>query len=159
MKKVVRKEYIYTIEEYDKEKTKVLKYVIYKKRTIREIKTKFKTLIDENMLEDIIKELTENGYISDENYIKRAVSEYMALKNLSIKEIKYKLISKGIPNSMVEEYVLENIEELEDYEQKSADNIVIKKITNMDETEIKVYLLKKGYREESIKNAMQKIEK
>ena len=136
---------MYTIEEYDKEKTKVLKYVIYKKRTIREIKTKFKTLIDENMLEDIIKELTENGYISDENYIKRAVSEYMALKNLSIKEIKYKLISKGIPNSMVEEYVLENIEELEDYEQKSADNIVIKKITNMDETEIKVYLLKKGY--------------
>ena len=83
----------------------------------------------------------------------------MALKNLSIKEIKYKLISKGIPNSMVEEYVLENIEELEEYEQKSADNIVIKKITNMDETEIKVYLLKKGYREESIKNAMQKIEK
>lgn len=150
---------MYTIEEYDKEKTKVLKYVIYKKRTIREIKTKFKTLIDENMLEDIIKELKENGYISDENYIKRAVSEYMALKNLSIKEIKYKLISKGIPNSMVEEYVLENIEELEEYEQKSADNIVIKKITNMDETEIKVYLLKKGYREESIKNAMQKIEK
>ena len=150
---------MYTIEEYDKEKTKVLKYVIYKKRTIREIKTKFKTLIDENMLEDIIKELKENGYINDENYIKRAVSEYMALKNLSIKEIKYKLISKGIPNSMVEEYVLENIEELEEYEQKSADNIVIKKITNMDETEIKVYLLKKGYREESIKNAMQKIEK
>ena len=150
---------MYTIEEYDKEKTKVLKYVIYKKRTIREIKTKFKTLIDENMLEDIIEELKENGYISDENYIKRAVSEYMALKNLSIKEIKYKLISKGIPNSMVEEYVLENIEELEEYEQKSADNIVIKKITNMDETEIKVYLLKKGYREETIKNAMQKIEK
>lgn len=150
---------MYTIEEYDKEKTKVLKYVIYKKRTIREIKTKFKTLIDENMLEDIIEELKENGYINDENYIKRAVSEYMALKNLSIKEIKYKLISKGIPNSMVEEYVLENIEELEEYEQKSADNIVIKKITNMDETEIKVYLLKKGYREESIKNAMQKIEK
>ena len=150
---------MYTIEEYDKEKTKVLKYVIYKKRTIREIKTKFKTLIDENMLEDIIEELKENGYISDENYIKRAVSEYMALKNLSIKEIKYKLISKGVPNSMVEEYASENIEELEEYEQKSADNIVIKKITNMDETEIKVYLLKKGYREESIKNAMQKIEK
>ncbi len=149
---------MYTIEEYDKEKTKVLKYVIYKKRTIREVKTKFKTLIDENMLEDIIEELKENGYISDENYIKRTVDEYMALKNLSIKEIKYKLISKGISNSMVEEYVSKNIEELEEYEQKSADNIVLKKIANMDEAEIKGYLLKKGYREESIKNAMQKIE-
>ena len=149
---------MYTIEEYDKEKTKVLKYVIYKKRTIREIKTKFKSLIDENMLEDIIEELKENGYISDENYIKRAVNEFMALKNLSIKEIKYKLISKGISNSMVEEYISENIEELEEYEQKSADNIVLKKTVNMDETEIKGYLLKKGYREESIRNAMQKIE-
>lgn len=149
---------MYTIEEYDKEKTKVLKYVIYKKRTIREIKTKFKPLIDENMLEDIIEELKENGYISDENYIKRAVNEYMALKNLSIKELRYKLISKGISNSMVEGYISENIEELEEYEQKSADNIVLKKTVNMDEKEIKGYLLKKGYREESIRNAMQKIE-
>ena len=158
MKKVVRKKYIYTIEEYDKEKTKVLKYVIYKKRTIREIKTKFKTLMDEDMLEDIIEELKENGYISDENYVKRAINEYMALKNLSIKEIRYKLIAKGISNSMVEEYISKNIEELREYEQKSADNIVIKKTVNMDETEIRGYLLKKGYREESIKNAMQKIE-
>lgn len=149
---------MYTIEEYDKEKTKVLKYVIYKKRTIREIKTKFKLLIDENMLEDIIEELKENGYISDENYVKRAVNEYMALKNLSIKEIKYKLTAKGISNSIIEEYILENIEELEEYEQKSADNIVLKKTVNMDEIEIRSYLLKKGYREESIKNAMQRIE-
>ena len=66
---------MYTIEEYDKEKTKVLKYVIYKKRTEREIRTKFKSIIEENMLEDILDELKENGYISDENYIERAVNE------------------------------------------------------------------------------------
>ena len=59
---------------------------------------------------------------------------------------------------MVEEYISKNIEELREYEQKSADNIVIKQTVNMDETEIRGYLLKKGYREESIKNAMQKIE-
>ena len=91
---------MYTIEEYDKEKTKVLKYVIYKKRTEREIRTKFKSIIEENMLEDILEELKENGYISDEIYIERAVNEFMALKNLSIKEIKYKLISKGISNNL-----------------------------------------------------------
>lgn len=150
---------MYTIEKYDKEKTKVLKYVMYKKRTIKEIKIKFKPSIEENLLEDIIEELRENGYISDENYIKRAVNEYIVLKNLSIKEIKYKLISKGISSSMIEEYISENMEELEEYEQKSADNIVLKKSVNMDEDEIKGYLIKKGYREESIKNAMQKIEK
>lgn len=149
---------MYTIEEYDKEKTKVLKYVIYKKRTEREIRTKFKSIIEENMLEDILDELKENGYISDENYIERAVNEFIALKNFSIKEIKYKLMSKGISNNLVEDYVQNHEEELNEYEQKSADNIVLKKSVNMDETEIKQYLIKKGYTEEHIKNATQKIE-
>lgn len=149
---------MYTIEEYDKEKTKVLKYVIYKKRTEREIRTKFKSIIEEDMLEDILEELKENGYISDESYIERAVNEFISLKNLSIKEIKYKLMSKGISSNLVEDYVQKHEEELNEYEQKSADNIVLKKSVNMDETEIKQYLIKKGYAEEHIKNAIEKIE-
>ena len=149
---------MYTVEEFDKQKTKVLKYVMFKKRTEQEIKMKFKSAIDEDMLEDIIAELKENGYISDENYIDRAVNEFMALKNLSVKEIKYKLATKGIPNSMIEDYISENKEALYDYEQKSADNIALKKSVNMDEFEIKQYLIKKGYIEEHIKEAIRKIE-
>lgn len=149
---------MYNVEEYDREKTKVLKYVIYKKRTIREIKTKFKSIINENMLEDILKELEENGYIGDEMYIERAASEYIALKNLSIKELKYKLSSKGIASGIIEEYISKNIEELEEYERKSAENIAIKKSVNMDENDIKAYLMKKGYKEENIKEAIAKIE-
>lgn len=149
---------MYNIEEYDSEKTKVLKYALYKKRTIREIKTKFKSVIKEEMLEDIIQELEQNGYIGDEMYIKKAVHEYMALKNLSIKELKYKLSSKGIQNSLIEDYISENIEELEDYERKSAENITIKRAVNMDENDIRVYLMKKGYKEENIKEAISKIE-
>jgi len=149
---------MYTIEEFDKEKTKVLKYVIYKKRTEREIRIKFKSQIEENLLEDIIEDLKENGYISDEKYIERAVNEFISLKNLSIKEIKYKLISKGIPSNLVEDYIQKNEEELNEYEQKSADNITLKKSVNMEELEIRQYLMKKGYMEQHIKNAIEKIE-
>lgn len=149
---------MYTIEEFDKQKTKVLKYIIYKKRTEREIRTKFKAVIEENLLEDIIEELKENGYISDENYIERAVHEFIALKNLSIKEIKYKLMSKGIPNSLVEEYIQKKEEELAEYEQKSAENIVLKKSVNMEKNEIRQYLQKKGYKQENIDIALDKIE-
>lgn len=149
---------MYNVEEYDREKTKVLKYVIYKKRTIREIKTKFKSIINENMLEDILKELEENGYIGDEMYVSRASSEYIALKNLSIKELKYKLSSKGIASGIIEDYISKNIEELEEYERKSAENIAIKRAVNMDENDIKAYLMKKGYKEENIKEAIAKIE-
>ena len=87
---------MYTIEEYDKQKSRVLKYVLYKKRSKQEVKNKFYNDVEENMLEDIICELEENGYINDNNYIERAVNEFIALNNLSIKEIKYKLIANDI---------------------------------------------------------------
>ena len=149
---------MYTIEEYDIEKTKVLKYVLYKKRTENEIKIKFKNSIDEKMLDDIIEELKEHGYINDQKYIKKSVDEYIALKNLSIKELKYKLYSKGIDMNLIEDYIGKNKEEMEEYEEKSAENIAIKKSVNMDEQEIKGYLIKKGYKEEYIKNALEKLE-
>ena len=63
------------IEEFDKLKTKVLKYIMYKKRTEREIIQKFSSSVDQNLLEDVIEHLKEIGYINDENYIERAVNE------------------------------------------------------------------------------------
>ena len=32
---------MYTIEEFDREKTKILKYILYKKRSENEVRTKF----------------------------------------------------------------------------------------------------------------------
>lgn len=62
---------MYTIEEFDKQKTKVLKYVLYKKRTKYEVMQKFQKEIPEEILEDIIQNLEENEYISDEIYIRK----------------------------------------------------------------------------------------
>lgn len=141
---------MYTIEEFDKEKTKVFKYIIYKKRTEFEIRNKFKNQIEENMLEDIIEYFKDAGYINDTEYIERSINEYISLKNLSIKEIKYKLYSKGINKNLLDEYIQENYDNLEEYERKSAQNIKIKKQNSMDDQEIKNYLLKKGYKGENI---------
>ena len=105
---------MYSIEEFkqiDKYKTKVLKYVLYKKRTKYEIIQKFEKDIPEEILEQIIEDLEENGYISDENYINRAVDEFISLKTLSIKEIKYKLFSKGIKSNIIEDYISTIIQE------------------------------------------------
>ena len=44
---------MYSIEEFDKQKTKILKYIMYKKRTENEIRIKFNT-IDEDLLEDVL---------------------------------------------------------------------------------------------------------
>ena len=151
---------IYSLDEFekfDKMKSKVLKYVLYKKRTEQEVRQKFSKELEENILNDIIEELKENSYIDDYNYIERTVNEYMNLKSLSIKEIKYKLYSKGIKSNLIDDYIYNNIEDLEEYEKKSAYRIIIKKSNSMEEDEIKLYLLKKGYKEESIKSAFDEL--
>ena len=147
------------VEEYDKLKTKVLKYIIYKKRTEKEIRQKFSKTIDEDILEDIIDELKENGYIDDLNYIDRAVNEFVALKNLSIREIKYKLFAKGLSNDIIDEYISSNFDELMEYEIKSAKNIIIKKQSMQEDEEIKQGLLKKGYIAENVKEAFNELER
>ena len=134
----------------------MLKYVLYKKRTEQEIRQKFSKELEENILDDIIEELKENSYIDDYNYIERAINEFTNLKSLSIKEIKYKLYSKGINSNLIDDYINKNIYDLEDYEIKSAYIILNKKRDSMEEDEIRLYLLKKGYREESIKQAFNK---
>ena len=147
---------MYTAEEFDKQKTKVLKYILYKKRTEQEVRKKFSTTIDENLLEDIIEYLKEAKYINDKEYIEKTINNFMALKNLSIKEIQYKLMAKGLNKNEIEDYISENREELEQYETKSAANIIYKKSSSMEEEEIKQYLLKKGYKLENINKAIEK---
>ena len=147
---------MYTAEEFDKQKTKVLKYILYKKRTEQEVRKKFSTTIDENLLEDIIEYLKEAKYINDKEYIEKTINNFMALKNLSIKEIQYKLMAKGLNKNEIEDYISENREELEQYETKSAENILYKKSISMEQEEIKQYLLKKGYKLENINKAIEK---
>ena len=145
----------YSIEEFDRAKTKVMNYIMYKKRTEYEVKNKFSKTLEENLLNDIIEYVKEAGYLSDTTYIDRAVSEFKFLNNLSRKEIKYKLYSKGIENSLIEDYFSQKSDELYEYELKSARNIFIKKQSTIDEEEIKNYLRKKGYREDIIKEAIE----
>ena len=73
---------MYTIEEFDKAKTKILKYIIYKKRSENEIRKKFSKEFDENLLEDIIDYLKEANYINDKEYIEKDINNFMVLKNL-----------------------------------------------------------------------------
>lgn len=133
------------LEEFEKQKTKVMNYIMYKKRTEFEVKQKFSKTIDEDTLEKIIDYIKEAGYLNDKDYIDRTVSEIMALKNLSIFEIKNKLYTKGISRNDIEDYIYEHRDELEEYERNSRENIIAKKSSSMTEQEIENYLYKKGF--------------
>ena len=128
---------MYTIEEFDKEKTRVLRYILYKKRSEYEVRKKFDKVIEPELLEDIIEYLKEAKYINDKEYIERAINNFIILKNLSQREIQYKLIAKGLRKTDIEDYMYENKEMLEEYEIKSAENIIYKKSASMEDDEIR----------------------
>ena len=142
------------LEKKDKLKTKVLKYIMYKKRTEQEVRKKFSDIEDYDLLEEVIDDLKENGYINDDSYIERAISEFINLKNLSLKELKYKLMSKGLDKDLIDDYFYNNTDKLEEYEINSAKNIINKKSNNMEEQDIIQFLLKKGYKMDSVKEAI-----
>jgi regulatory protein len=146
---------MYSIEEFDKEKTKVMNYIMYKKRTEYEVKNKFQNTIQSDLLCDIISYVKEAGYLNDNDYVERAVAEFMVLKNLSAKEIKYKLYTKGVPKDKIEDYFYNNSEEIDEYERKSAQNIVTKKQAIMEQEDIQKYLIKKGYKQQIIKEVLE----
>ena len=137
------------IEEFDKLKTQVLKYVLYKKRSEVEIRQKFSKNAGK-MLDNVVQYLHDNDYINDDEYIKKSVNEFQRLKNMSIREIEYKLLAKGISKNKIDNYIYQNKEELIDYELQSAKNIYIKKQTVLSKEEIIQYLNKKGYMSEAI---------
>ena len=133
------------LKEFDKQKTKVFKYITYKKRTEQEVRNKFKGQIEEQMLEEIIDYLKEAKYLDDYEFIEKQVREYMNLKTMSIKELKYKLLTKGLERKLIEKYIDNNYEELKEYEEKCAQKIRAKK-SDLSEEELKQYLYRKGYK-------------
>ncbi len=147
---------MYTIEEFDEQKTRIMKYIVYKRRTEKEVRDKFKNSMEEEILNDIIEYLKDAKYIDDNDYLRRMVQNIMILKTQSIKEIQYKLLSKGIKKDEIERYIYINEEELEEYELNCAKKIILKK-SDKDENEIRAYLIRKGYKLENIRKAIDEI--
>lgn len=137
--------------EYDTLKTKVLKYVVYKKRTEYEVRTKFSEY-NQELLEKVIEFLKENDYINDGVYVEKYLKEVKFLKNFSRKEICYKLQAKGINLNLLDKYQ----EDLKEYEEISAQNIYNKKINTVDEKKIIEYLFRKGYTSSSVSKIQKK---
>ena len=136
---------MYSLEEFDREKTKIFKYIVYKKRTEQEVRNKFRGQIQDDLLDEIIEYLKEANYLNDYEFIEKQVREYVNLKTMSIKEMKYKLLTKGLDKKLVEKYIDENYDELKEYENRCIEKVKNKKQGTMEDDEIYQYLYRKGY--------------
>ena len=143
-------------EKIEKIRNKMLKYILYKKRSEEDVRNKFAEE-DENIVEDAIEYFKELNYINDNDYIERAIKEFIALKKLSIKEVEYKICSKGINKNLVDDYICNHKENMIQYEIESAKAIIIKKKASLEDNEIRDYLYKKGYMSETISIAFDEV--
>lgn len=133
----------------DKLKSKVFKYISYKKRTESEIRQKFSEE-DQDILDNVIEYFKSQNYINEIDYIERSIKEFLNLKNLSIKELTYKLLQKGVNKRLLDDYVVQNREMLVNYEIESAKKLILKKSSKMEIDDIKKYLFQKGYMSQTI---------
>jgi Uncharacterized protein conserved in bacteria len=131
---------------YEDVKSKVIKFVLYKKRTEYEIKNKI-LQYNREYIEELVDYLKEVGYIDDIRYTNKYIKEMIKLRNFSVREITYKLLSKGIPSELIDPF----LDDLYEHELKSAKNILDKKAGLMSLDDVKLYLKKKGYKTSTIR--------
>jgi len=133
---------------------KLMRYVLYKKRTVNEVRNKCKLLkYEENYIEDAIAYLEEAGYINDKIYVEKYISTIQKLKHMSINEIRMDLMRRGIDDNLIDTAIYN--EEIQEFEFASAEYLVQKKMKAGEEIEkVKKFLLNKGYSYSNVSKAI-----
>ncbi len=131
---------------------KLMKYVLFKKRTRKEVKEKCRILnYEEDYTEDVLNYLEENDYINDEVYTQKYLADVKKLKTVSITEIKQDLLRRGVEESIIEKYLNEDLQE---FELQNAMKLIQKKSRTMEIPKIKRFLQNKGYSYDIIRKAI-----
>ncbi len=131
---------------------KLMKYVLFKKRTRNEVKEKCRLLkYEDDYIEEVLDYLEENSYIDDEAYVQKYIANVKRLKNASITEIKMDLMRRGIEDDLIEKYIDEDLIE---FELQSAINLAKKKAKTAEIPKIKQFLLNKGYSYDNVTKAI-----
>lgn len=136
---------------------KIMNFVLYKMRTINEVRNKCKRLkLEDEKTDEIIDYLIEAGYLNDKIYAKKYVENVIRLKNSSANEIKIDLYRKGVSDDIIEEFI--ETSEVYDFEEKSCEIVAEKKYKSTpDILKVKKYLLSKGYSFDSVSKAIDKL--
>lgn len=137
---------------------KLMKYVLFKKRTENEVRKKCLNLnYEENYIAQVIEYLKEAEYINDKKYIEKYINEIIKLKHMSIAQIRNDLKKRGIDSDLVDDLVSGDI--INEFEASSAEYLLAKKVRSGEEIEkAKRFLLNKGYSYSNVSKAIDNLE-
>lgn len=149
-------------EEYKKATEKAMNLLLRQDRTKKELEDRlYRAGFSEKAIQYALEYVMSFGYIDD----RRFASTYIAFHkgNRSRKELRYRLLEKGVPKEIIGEVLFE-YEETD--EQKALKNMLRKRLkgkllSGMERTEkekVIAYLGRKGYPLPQIRNAMREWE-
>ena len=137
---------------------KLVRYVLFKRRTENEVRNKCKQLkYEEEYTDDVIDYLKEAEYINDKVYVEKYISNTKKLKHTSANEIRIDLMRRGIDSDLIDIGLSDD--SINDFDLDSAIYLANKKMKSGDDIEkIKKYLLNKGYTYSNVSKAIDKLE-
>ncbi len=86
----------------EKAKSKVARLVSFSAKTEKEIKTRLKEEYSDEIIEKVISLYKKYGYINDEEYAKKYISDSFKLKGDGPNKIRYNLRTKGIKDEYID---------------------------------------------------------
>ena len=118
---------------------------------------------EQKLIDEVIEDLSKNGYIDDTEFIRVFVAEKSKTKNWSRKRIKSELIKRGLDSKLIDKILSEQYSE-SDYD--NASTVAKKKVEvltkrNLEKKELRTklstYLFSKGFDYELIKDVVDQI--
>ena len=118
---------------------------------------------EQKLIDEVIEDLSKNGYIDDTEFIRVFVAEKSKTKNWSRKRIKSELIKRGLDSKLIDKILSEQYSE-SDYD--NASTVAKKKVEVLTKrnlgkkelrTKLSTYLFSKGFDYELIKDVVDQI--
>ena len=118
---------------------------------------------EQKLIDEVIEDLSKNGYIDDTEFIRVFMAEKSKTKNWSRKRIKSELIKRGLDSKLIDKILSEQYSE-SDYD--NASTVAKKKVEvltkrNLEKKELRTklstYLFSKGFDYEVIKDVVNQI--
>ncbi len=138
---------------------KALVFIDYKMRTISEVKKRLKKEVeDEQLINKIIIRLKEQNYLDDNFYVKTYLNEKLEYDLIGPRNIKEKLIKKGIHYDLIDQHLIRYKEEFQ-YDKinqiiKNETKFRIKKPYKKAYLSLKQKLVSKGFTLKVIESAL-----
>ena len=118
---------------------------------------------EQKLIDEVIQDLKNNGYLNDENFIREFVAEKTKTKSWSTKKIKTELLKRGIESKLIDEMLKgkqgdSEIENATKLARKKYDQLIKKKLEAKElRNKLSAFLFSKGFEYELIKEVISKL--